>query len=313
MLQRFFSAVMSFLVLSSGTLAADPHILTRMSLDPSQSMVELRQEGGVLPNTARRAVVLDGYNAPDGRIFVAIALNGFSRNADLHDIIAWHGLFDAFHQPIAQISARLDHAAMLNVLSGPQTGFDLPVDIEINGQTHQMTATVAGQVRSGASIGLTTLRPLSFSLSDFGLPKAAADTQLHFSFVYETPAPETGPVLLARAPLKPSVKPDVNGLAGMERVLRPKVRPVKRAAPRVVIAAKPRKTAPAPQAVEKELVKITHTYREAPAIRRAKCHGNPSRVARGHAILDPTGGRDGSTRVDRAMRKLVQAFTPCRH
>ncbi len=313
MLQRILCAVASFLVLSGGSIAADPHILAQTALNTSQSSVLLRQDGGVLPSPARSVRLKSGRVVDDGTFFVELALNGFSRDVTLPEVILWHGLMDRFSKPTARLSAQLDQGKMLSILAGPNAGFDLPVQVQMNDQLQTVTARVSGYVVSGTAIGLKTLIPISLPLAEFGYSEIAPLARLHFDFVFEGSAPETPPLLFAKTEVVPKITPK----SGLAKVLRPNLRPSKPPAPRVIIAAKPgkapaRKPAAKP-AAKKELVKITHTFRDEPQTKRSKCRNESMRVARRNAIIDPTADRRPGGRVDRALRRLVLAFNPCRN
>ena len=317
MLQRFFGAVTSFLVLSGGTFAADSHILAGMAINTSQSAISLRLDDSVHPAAARTAAVEGSSFNEDGQLVIDLAMDAFSPNAELGEIKTWYDVMGGLQQPEARLIAKLDQATMLAFLSGARNGVDVPVALELNGRSWDLMAQVSGSVSGGAAISFATTVPLSISLADFGYGPDAPQAQMHFNFVYGNDAVAPAPVALAAAEVPAT-------LAGLQTALRPRLRPQVQEVPRRTasvardrgpVVTKPRARAAAKPRAErakaetKEIVKITYTYRETTRLSRAKCADHSGRVARQDLALDAA---NSNPRVNRTFRRLVDAFNPCR-
>ena len=202
MLQRFIGAVTSFLVLCGGTFAAETDYFAQLALDASRSSISLRQDGAVLPNSGRTAAIVAGSTAKDGTLSIDFAMNGFSRDAQLHKVRAWHSLMEGFERPEARLITKLDQPALLQFLTGAQNVFDLPVALEHNGASWDMIARVSGTITGGSSVMLSTRTPIVFELDDFGYENAPRVVRMHVNLVLER-TPSNAPPLLWQKPIKP--------------------------------------------------------------------------------------------------------------
>ena len=305
MLRNFFVAVTSAFFLSGTAFALDPTNFTAPAFNAEDSSASMRVAGADLAYPARLIGITRGAISPQGVLRVDVALNMFGPNAELHSLRSWYDLLNRFEQPKAHISAQLDRKVIMNAMAGPESVFELPIEIEMNGISKRTSAKVSGEIQPDSSIALSTFMPVSLRLSDFDMDAGPMSTDLHFTFVYD--GADLGPTPDLVASEKPfRIDPQ------LASVLRPRTRPTPPSAPRVVVTAKPRNASPKPEAKTKQLVTIRHTMRPKAAAHAHDC-SEASRVTRHETLLEQAPDRGQNTKVDRALRKLVRAFMPCKN
>jgi OmpA-OmpF porin, OOP family len=112
---------------------------------------------------------LDGSISKDGDATVKIDLTSVSSGIDLRDVRMRFLLFETYRFPYAEITAKLDMAALQALLTTTRITYPLKVTVALHGMTQDIDAPVTITRLGDKSISVASITPIIVKTDAFGL------------------------------------------------------------------------------------------------------------------------------------------------